>query len=97
MSELEVTYDLSHLIQTPDFTEKPRLPRPRFQAVGEQGLEDLNPQPSTHSASPGLSSSRERVLQDSQRPDSQADIKHTCVAQTHLRVCAVFPVSGISD
>ena len=72
-------------------------PRPRLQAVGEQGLEDLNSQPSAHSVSLGLSSSWERVLQDSQRPDSEADIAHTCVAQTHLRVCAVFPVSGISD
>lgn len=52
MSELEMTYDISHLIQTSDFVETRRpgeerhgglerhvLPRPQFQAIEEQGLE----------------------------------------------------------
>lgn len=54
MSELEMTYDISHPIPSSFFTETLRpgqhvLPRPQFQALEKQGLEGKTQVPS-----PGL-------------------------------------------
>lgn len=71
-----MTYDSSHLFPTPDVTEKPG-PRPGFQAVEEQGLEDLV---------------SFFLLRAGQEPCRTAGTSAVHRHQTHTHACKATPV-----
>lgn len=73
------------------------LPRPQFQAVQEQELEDLSAGPSAHTASHRASApSLESILHNSQRPLATEQTSNTHISKP-TQVVVLFPIDGMND